>query len=167
MLLGTVRFFINFASILELTSPFLGNGLIRKSTLPDLISLEPSSLPNPPHDNTLHDSAVLSLFLVRNERTQEPIVIGGGDDGSIALWELRYNPFFTAMFEFVRLMSSARCVFMRVGLFLQNRSRGLYTLRKKMSIRAQTERGSGQRCGGVYAGARFACQGTGQWQLWR
>ena len=69
-----------------------GNGIIRKTTLPDLLILDPASLPNPPHANTLQDAAILSLFLVHNERTQVPIVVGGGDDGSIAFWELRYYP---------------------------------------------------------------------------
>ena len=67
-----------------------GNGFIRKTTFPDLLTLDPASLPNPPHDNSLLDAAILNFFLVHNETTQEPIVVGGGDDGSIAFWELRY-----------------------------------------------------------------------------
>jgi hypothetical protein len=70
-----------------------GNGLIRKTTLPDLLILDPSSLPNPPHDNSLRDAAITKFLLVHNERTGEPTVVGGGDDGSIAFWELRYNLF--------------------------------------------------------------------------
>ena len=92
-----------------------GNGFIRKTTFPDLLTLDPASLPNPPHDNSLLDAAILNFFLVHNETTQEPIVVGSGDDGSIAFWELRYV-FFRGLDKlFVLLTCSVRCVFVRGG----------------------------------------------------
>lgn len=32
----------------------------------------------------------MDLHLVENERTKEQLIVGGADDGSIAVWDLQY-----------------------------------------------------------------------------
>ena len=46
------------------------------------------------HNGTAHEKStnvslngsIASLFMVRNERTDERLLVGGADDGSIAIW---------------------------------------------------------------------------------
>jgi hypothetical protein len=42
-------------------------------------------------DNTL-DGHLLGLHVVHNSRTKERLVVGGADDGSVAVWGLEYVP---------------------------------------------------------------------------
>lgn len=65
------------------------DGSLRKASLQELIQ---SNVSNPgtrsPAENNIN-AIVVGLHLVQNDRTMEQIIVGGGDDGSIAFWELR------------------------------------------------------------------------------
>ena len=36
------------------------------------------------------DGSITGVHLVQNERTNERLIVGGSDDGSIGIWSLRY-----------------------------------------------------------------------------
>jgi WD repeat-containing protein 7 len=64
-----------------------GDGYIRKSTFSRMAQKMTSPLFGGISDAPL-DGYVTGLHLVNNERTKETFVLGGADDGSVALWNL-------------------------------------------------------------------------------
>lgn len=64
------------------------DGRLRRSTYVDLSSTgdnrytEVSDVPL--------QGEIVNLHLVENERTKEELIVGGADDGSIALWDMKY-----------------------------------------------------------------------------
>ncbi|TFK48775.1 WD40 repeat-like protein [Heliocybe sulcata] len=73
---------------LELDAIIAGysDGFIRRSSLATLAAPPKNAAADLASDVSLN-ALVTSLFLVRNRRTSSQIIIGGGDDGSIACWD--------------------------------------------------------------------------------
>ena len=87
---------------LLLTSVFLGDGHLRRTSFPALTSPKspsgspPSSFPTevPLFQNVSNiaiPASICSLHLIRNERTGDRFIIGGSDDGGVTIWSLQYE----------------------------------------------------------------------------
>lgn len=64
-----------------------GDGTIGRSSFPDLVQLNSVPAPGNISDIPLKGH-VIGLHLIQNDRTGERLVVGGGDDGSVAIWSL-------------------------------------------------------------------------------
>lgn len=65
----------------------LGDGYIKRSSLAELaVDWLSSALK---HSDVPLNASVTSLFIVDNRRTSSRIILGGGDDGSVACWDFR------------------------------------------------------------------------------
>ncbi|KZT39908.1 WD40 repeat-like protein [Sistotremastrum suecicum HHB10207 ss-3] len=74
---------------LELNLIILGysDGTVERSSLPDLLS-PLRGIKSPPHRSPKKlNGAVVSLSRCRNSRTNQVLLVGGGDDGSIGIWD--------------------------------------------------------------------------------
>ncbi|KAH9990289.1 hypothetical protein BJV77DRAFT_1013521 [Russula vinacea] len=74
---------------LELTHMILGysNGTIGRSSFPNLVQLNSVLAPGDISDIPLN-GRVIGLHVVQNDRTGERLIVGGADDGSVAIWSL-------------------------------------------------------------------------------
>ncbi|EGN97892.1 hypothetical protein SERLA73DRAFT_55174 [Serpula lacrymans var. lacrymans S7.3] len=98
---------------LELNQIILGysDGRIRLSSLSKLAEKANKSIFEKTSDFPL-DGFICSLHLVRNDRTKERFVVGGGDDGSIGTWSLdslklcaRWTVFLTPLVRVIQLQN--------------------------------------------------------------
>lgn len=60
----------------------------------DLLQPEKSPLPvlDPASNISSPSAAIVTLMLFTNMRTKERLIVGGGDDGSVLLWDFKYVP---------------------------------------------------------------------------
>lgn len=74
---------------LELTHIILGysDGTIARSSFPNLVQLNSVPAPGDISDVPLKGH-VIGLHVIQNDRTGERLVVGGADDGSVAIWSL-------------------------------------------------------------------------------
>ena len=66
---------------------FVGDGTIGRSSFPDLVQLNSVPAPGDISDIPLK-GYVIRLHVIQNDRTGERLVVGGADDGSVAIWSL-------------------------------------------------------------------------------
>ncbi|KAH9983707.1 hypothetical protein BJV74DRAFT_849553 [Russula compacta] len=80
---------ITYLLPLELTNIILGysDGTIGRSSFANLIQLNSDLAPGDRSDVPLH-GCIVGLHIVQNDQTGERLVIGGADDGSVAIWSL-------------------------------------------------------------------------------
>ena len=65
----------------------VGDGTIGRSSFPNLVQL--SSIPAPGDISDIPlKGCVIGLHVIQNDRTGERLVVGGADDGSVAIWSL-------------------------------------------------------------------------------
>ncbi|KAI0060412.1 WD40 repeat-like protein [Artomyces pyxidatus] len=95
---------------LELTQIILGydNGRIGRSSFP--ILMYNSETPSKDLSDVPLDGFIVSLHLVQNDRSGERLIVGGADDGSVAIWSLeslkmldRWTPFLFPLSDVVQL----------------------------------------------------------------
>jgi hypothetical protein len=65
----------------------VGDGTIGRSSFPNLVQLNSVPAPGDISDIPLK-GYVIGLHVIQNDRTGERLVIGGADDGSVAIWSL-------------------------------------------------------------------------------
>jgi WD repeat-containing protein 7 len=65
----------------------LGDGTIGRSSFPNLVQLKSNLAPRDVSDIPLNGS-ITALHIIQNDRTGERLIIGGADDGSVAIWSL-------------------------------------------------------------------------------
>ena len=65
----------------------LGDGTIGRSSFPNLVQLNSVLSPGDISDIPLN-GYVIGLHVIQNDRTGERLVVGGADDGSVAIWSL-------------------------------------------------------------------------------
>ncbi len=65
----------------------VGDGTIGRSSFPDLVQLNSVPAPGDISDIPLQ-GYVIGLHVIQNDRTGERLVVGGADDGSVAIWSL-------------------------------------------------------------------------------
>ncbi|KDQ62091.1 hypothetical protein JAAARDRAFT_29992 [Jaapia argillacea MUCL 33604] len=64
------------------------DGFIRRSSISQLVQGDIASSPNEASDFPI-SGRVHTLHAIENERTSDRVIVGGGDDGSVAFWTLR------------------------------------------------------------------------------
>lgn len=65
----------------------VGDGTIGRSSFANLVQLDSHLAPGDISDIPLN-GFVVGLHLVQNDRTRERLIVGGADDGSVAIWSL-------------------------------------------------------------------------------
>jgi hypothetical protein len=65
----------------------VGDGTIGRSSFPNLVQLKSVPAPGDISDIPLN-GFVVGLHVIQNDRTGERLVVGGADDGSVAIWSL-------------------------------------------------------------------------------
>jgi hypothetical protein len=76
-----------FFSLALADGDFVGDGTIGRSSFPDLVQL--NSVPSPGDISDIPlKGYVIRLHVIQNDRTGERLVVGGADDGSVAIWSL-------------------------------------------------------------------------------
>jgi len=65
----------------------VGDGTIGRSSFSNLVQLDSSLASGDVSDNPLN-GYIVGLHLVQNDRTGERLIVGGADDGSLAIWSL-------------------------------------------------------------------------------
>lgn len=68
----------------------IGDGSLRMSDISNLLDIKSAEALSNTKTKTCLNVMIIALFLISNTRTNERIVVGSGDDGSIAFWELKY-----------------------------------------------------------------------------
>lgn len=66
---------------------YVGDGTIGRSSFPDLVQLNSVPAPGDVSDIPLK-GYVIGLHVIQNDCTGERFVVGGADDGSVAIWSL-------------------------------------------------------------------------------
>lgn len=67
---------------------YQGDGTLKRVNLAQLCGNEASSSSSSP--TTKLNCAIISLFTAQNLRTREWFIVGGGDDGSVLIWQTAY-----------------------------------------------------------------------------
>lgn len=82
---------ITYLLPLELTHIILGysDGTIGRSSFPNLVQLNSVPAPGDISDIPLN-GYIIGLHVIQNDRTGERLVVGGADDGSVAIWSLEF-----------------------------------------------------------------------------
>jgi WD repeat-containing protein 7 len=65
----------------------LGDGTIGRSSFANLVQLKSNLAPGDVSDIPLNGS-ITALHITQNDQTGERLIVGGGDDGSVAIWSL-------------------------------------------------------------------------------
>jgi hypothetical protein len=65
----------------------VGDGTIGRSSFPNLVQLNSVPAPGDISDIPLK-GYVIGLHVIQNDLTGERLVVGGADDGSVAIWSL-------------------------------------------------------------------------------
>lgn len=65
----------------------VGDGTIGRSSFPNLVQLNSGPAPGDISDIPLK-GYVIGLHVIQNDRTGERLIVGGADDGSVAIWSL-------------------------------------------------------------------------------
>ena len=65
----------------------VGDGTIGRSSFSGLVQLDSSLAPEDVSDIPLN-GYIIGLHLVQNDQTGERLIVGGADDGSLAIWSL-------------------------------------------------------------------------------
>lgn len=69
---------------------YLDDGRLRQSSFSQLCQAAPTSSVKQRKSDVPLSGYIMALHVVRNGRTKERYVVGGGDDGSIAFWTSEY-----------------------------------------------------------------------------
>ena len=72
---------------LTLADDSVGDGTIGRSSFPNLVQLNSVPAPGDISDIPLN-GYIIGLHVIQNDRTGERLVVGGADDGSVAIWSL-------------------------------------------------------------------------------
>jgi hypothetical protein len=65
----------------------VGDGTIGRSSFPNLVQLNSVPAPGDTSDIPLK-GYIIGLHVIQNDRTGERLIVGGADDGSVAIWSL-------------------------------------------------------------------------------
>jgi WD repeat-containing protein 7 len=65
----------------------VGDGTIGRSSFSNLVQLDSSLASGDVSDIPLN-GYIVGIHLVQNDRTGERLIVGGADDGSLAIWSL-------------------------------------------------------------------------------
>jgi hypothetical protein len=77
----------SFFSLALADDDSVGDGTIGRSSFPNLVQLNSVPAPGDISDIPLK-GYVIGLHVIQNDRTGERLVVGGADDGSVAIWSL-------------------------------------------------------------------------------
>jgi hypothetical protein len=65
----------------------IGDGTIGRSSFAKLVQVNSKLAPEDVSDIPL-DGFIVRLHIAQNDRTGERLIVGGADDGSVAIWSL-------------------------------------------------------------------------------
>jgi len=74
-------------SSLTIHDDAIGDGTIGRSSFANLVQLNSDPAPGDVSDIPLN-GCITGLHVVQNDRTGERLIVGGADDGSVAIWSL-------------------------------------------------------------------------------
>jgi WD repeat-containing protein 7 len=61
--------------------------MIGRSSFADLVQIKSNLTPGDMSDIPL-DGPIVGLHIIQNDQTGERLIVGGADDGSVAIWSL-------------------------------------------------------------------------------